>query len=65
MPAQTVEVVEHVVLMLVHVAALPEPVSPLGQESRETGQPAERSQPRRRRGIAQEVHPERPGAPSA
>ncbi len=52
----------HVVLVLVYVAALPEAVAPLGQDGGEAGLPAEGAQPRRRRGLAEELDRQRSGS---
>ncbi len=59
--AEAVVVVEHVVLVLVDVAALPEAVAPLGQHLGKAGEPAELAQPRGRRRGAQQLERERAG----
>jgi hypothetical protein len=60
MTTEAVEVVEHVVLVLVDIAALPEPVSPLGQELWEAGPAAKGTQPAGGRSLAEERDAQRP-----
>ena len=59
--AESVEVVEHRLAILVDVTALPVAVTPLRQEHREAGSPTELAQPRGRRPRAQELQPQRSG----
>jgi hypothetical protein len=59
--AKAEEIVEHVVLVLVDVAALPEAVAPFGQLSGKAGQPAELAQPRRRGPAADDLQRQRSG----
>ena len=59
--AKALVVVDHVVLVLVDVPALPEAVAPLGQLHREPGEAAERAEVGRRRPGADDVEHERAG----
>ncbi len=60
-PAAAVDVLLGVVLVLVDVARLPEPVGPVRQQRRETGEPEVVAQARDGRRVGEDVEPERPG----
>ncbi len=63
-PAKAMEVVEHIVLVLVDVAALPEAVGPLGLQPGEARAPAEGAQASRRSRLAEELEAKRTRAPA-
>ncbi len=55
------EILEHLALVLVDVAALPVPVGPFGEQGREPGQAQVVTEPGGGCGIGQQVQAERPG----